>query len=490
MDAQQFDTVVRALATGITRRGALGLLAGLAGVHVADTVTATRHKPGHRGKGGARKKHRSRARRHQTRDQRQSLRASTHHCTPKVACLRWCLSHSKGKAAGECIAQAAKCKGPCQECGVACGTPCAKTLCGQRCVDLETDSSNCGSCGHACPSGQTCSAAMCGCSGSGCGCPAGQKPCNGACIPTDGCCQDTDCNDNNLCTTDTCDTGTHTCVHDEVDCDDNNACTIDSCDPQVGCVHVDDPNCGGGCSSDAECDDANACTDGRCVDGLCEHNPISCDDGNPCTADSCDQANGCQHTPIDGCCRSSADCNDNIACTVDECVDGRCVHTPQDDLCESSDPCIIPRCTASGCISEPKNCDDGNPCTVDSCIAGQCVNTPGNFCNDGLRCTHDICVPDDETHFHCEFHADLGLCGLLSSCQTAECGFDRDCLITNNDALCPTHPTAPACLLPHCSATGACQYQDICGASHPDCAGCAQCTCNPILNKCVKTCAT
>jgi len=120
------------------------------------------------------------------------------------------------------------------------------------------------------------------------------------------------------------------------------------------------------------------------------------------------------------------------------------------------------------------------------------VNT-ASLCNDKLKCTKDICGKDpiDSSKYKCSFPEDLGLCGILTSCQTASCGYDRDCLISYNDDLCPVHAQAPACLLPLCTpGTGKCSYQDICGASHPDCGGFDSCTCNPTLNKCVKTIPT
>ena len=44
MDDQQFDTLVRALAAGITRRGALGILGGLAGLRWADAEAKKRRR--------------------------------------------------------------------------------------------------------------------------------------------------------------------------------------------------------------------------------------------------------------------------------------------------------------------------------------------------------------------------------------------------------------------------------------------------------------
>jgi hypothetical protein len=57
------------------------------------------------------------------------------------------------------------------------------------------------------------------------------------------------------------------CTYTPVDCDDDNACTEDSCDSATGCAYT----------------------------------PIECDDGNACTADSCDPDTGCVSTFIDGC---------------------------------------------------------------------------------------------------------------------------------------------------------------------------------------------
>jgi hypothetical protein len=49
-----------------------------------------------------------------------------------------------------------------------------------------------------------------------------------------------DCNDNNACTLDSCDTTRGVCGHDLLNCDDANVCTNDQCDPESGCMHVID----------------------------------------------------------------------------------------------------------------------------------------------------------------------------------------------------------------------------------------------------------
>jgi hypothetical protein len=57
-------------------------------------------------------------------------------------------------------------------------------------------------------------------------------------------CQGIICNDNNLCTVDTCDPAAGACVFTPKDCNDNNPCTTDSCNPSNGkCAHKAIPKC-------------------------------------------------------------------------------------------------------------------------------------------------------------------------------------------------------------------------------------------------------
>jgi len=51
------------------------------------------------------------------------------------------------------------------------------TSCGTSCVNLQTDSLNCGQCGHGCPITLVCNAGVCGC-------PAGLTSCFGSCVDT------------------------------------------------------------------------------------------------------------------------------------------------------------------------------------------------------------------------------------------------------------------------------------------------------------------
>ncbi len=58
-----------------------------------------------------------------------------------------------------------------------CQCPTGQTLCGTRCVNLQTDAANCGMCARACTAPSTCSAGACSTV-----CAAGQTQCSGRCV--------------------------------------------------------------------------------------------------------------------------------------------------------------------------------------------------------------------------------------------------------------------------------------------------------------------
>src|SRR5579862_5642942 len=188
------------------------------------------------------------------------------------------------------------------------------------------------------------------------------------------------CNDNNACTTDTCNPATG-CTSTPISCNDNNACTTDTCNPATGCTSTPIP----------PCNDNNACTTDTCNPATgCTSTPIPpCNDNNACTNHTCNPATGCTSTPI-------PPCNDNNACTNDTCdaVMG-CVSTPIPP-CNDNNACTTDTCNpASGCTSTPiAPCNDNNACTTDTCNpATGCTSTPIPPCNDNNACTTDTCNP-------------------------------------------------------------------------------------------------
>ena len=98
------------------------------------------------------------------------------------------------------------------------------------------------------------------------------------------------------------------------DCNDGNLCTTDTC---VGSV----------CSyqnNTLPCSDTNACTVGdTCSNGMCgSGSPMGCDDSNPCTDDICDSNLGCLHAANSAACTDSNSCTSSDVCNGEVCVGG------------------------------------------------------------------------------------------------------------------------------------------------------------------------
>ena len=214
------------------------------------------------------------------------------------------------------------------------------------------------------------------------------------------CCQGglSHCDDGNFCSTDLCDPETGECSYElntlpcddgdactagdhcvegacislgPTDCDDDNVCTSDSCDSWAGCLHS---------SVSGDCDDHDACTSGdHCQNGACVGQATFCNDGEICTHDRCDAVTGeCYFPP------NTAPCDDaNICTSNDHCEAGAC--TGDQANCDDDDPCSTDLCNpVAGCYHEPYTgpCDDGIDCTFgDACVAGVCVGDDSECTN-------------------------------------------------------------------------------------------------------------
>ncbi|NOZ00285.1 MAG: hypothetical protein GXP54_00150 [Deltaproteobacteria bacterium] len=140
------------------------------------------------------------------------------------------------------------------------------------------------------------------------------------------------CEDNDACTkVSACQSGA--CIPFELlDCDDGDVCTTDTCDPATGCAHA---------PVDGPCDDGDACTQGdSCSGGLCVGGPpVDCDNGVFCDGEeTCDPATGC----VAG---APPSCDDDIQCTIDACdaTTDQCVHQLMDTALEGplgSETCL------------------------------------------------------------------------------------------------------------------------------------------------------
>ena len=267
------------------------------------------------------------------------------------------------------------------------------------------------------------------------------------CVPATGECgvgyinEDGFCDDGDACTQgDGCDQGE--CKADgPVTCDDSNGCTDDSCELLSGCVFspnevlCDDGDdcthsdvCDAGicagigyvCDNPAQCETAQGATcngDGTCTYPTAQMDGQPCDDGNLCTDNDL-----CQ----DGLCLPGLQvmCDSN-SCTEASCDPAQgCVYSNIEGVCTDDDPCTTgDHCEGGACISSGTlDCDDGNDCTDDSCVDGVgCDHTPGNeggACDGGAgTCVSGICVD-------------------LSACGDNVCGMTEDCVTCSADCGC------------------------------------------------------
>jgi hypothetical protein len=180
-------------------------------------------------------------------------------------------------------------------------------------------------------------------------------------------------------------------------------------------------------------------------------------------------------------------CADEIDCTADSCVDGRCEHEPDDDACgdeERCSPvlgCVPEHCTrdaecdnaifcdgvercdpegpGTGCVDDADILctDDGSSCTLERCDEdrGTCVSEPNDdLCDDGVDCTDDVCDPRVATDATgCAHEADD------SFCESDFCTVGRTC---DSEVGC-VGGTPRACDVDYCTRD-TCEAPDTCTA--------------------------
>jgi hypothetical protein len=297
--------------------------------------------------------------------------------------------------------------------------PAGKTQCGYNCVDLSSDPSNCGSCGHSCPAGQICNNSKCigistletcpefapnkcgtictnlnndknNCGSCGNKCKASESCINGVCTLIPSCPLGSFACGNNCCgVSQTCDPNTLTCTPS----------ICQSGQTQCGSVCIDTSsdrfNCGG-CG--ITCDISEQCISGKCVSSTC---------GNG----KCDLTENCSTCP--------ADCG-SCQCSV-----------PTPDLCNG-------RCT--NILSDSSNC-------------GAC----GNECQIGYTCENGVCKGMINANCTTDSDCSQGNC-INNKCQFITCTKDSDCLSTQ---YCNTNLNL---CVDGCSSDSACQ--SIAGSSY------------------------
>lgn len=144
------------------------------------------------------------------------------------------------------------------------------------------------------------------------------NPClEGICQPGQGCvtsarADGSDCDNGNQCDgADACQQGQCLPTGPSRDCDDNNPCTTDSCDPHNGCVHVQVAD-GTSCADGLACNGEETCQAGNCQ----STGAMNCDDANACTSDSCDDTLGCQHEQMP----EGSNCGEGRTCQKGLCL--------------------------------------------------------------------------------------------------------------------------------------------------------------------------
>ncbi|MEZ4220214.1 MAG: hypothetical protein R3B13_04735 [Polyangiaceae bacterium] len=256
---------------------------------------------------------------------------------------------------------------------------CAKDMCGEACVSLDSDPNNCGQCGRTCPEATTCAGGQC------------QAVCDGeqaSCA--DGCAE---------ITTDSLNCGGcgHACVPGQA-CKGGQcvaACSppLRACDDECVDVQVDAANCGAcgficGVNETCEagqcvalCSGALSSCAGACVDlsvnpwhcGACGY---SCGPGGSCSQGKCSDA-ACAPGLVEcegACVDLAADANHCGACGK-KCVSGDCFQ----GVCQVACATGLESCAGS-CVdpmSDDAHCGGCNHgCSADShCEGGACVQS-------------------------------------------------------------------------------------------------------------------
>lgn len=152
-------------------------------------------------------------------------------------------------------------------------------------------------------------------------------------------------------------------------------------------------------------------------------------------------------------CTANADCDDHIACTVDNCdVSGTCQHNGIDSMCPSGQHCMVGvGCSATMTCTDSTMCDDGIACTLDTCNVGnvcghQTINSmctaPTPICSATMGCIAGV-TPQCTTASQCDDSV---------ACTVDSCGVDMMCHHMTVDSSCPMGQTCNAttgCAMPH-----------------------------------------
>ena len=330
--------------------------------------------------------------------------------------------HCGGCADGCDSGGAAATNGPCADGEVCdngvCAASCSSGLedCGGACVDLQTDSTNCGSCGTLCGSGLVCANGSC----SNSGCDTGKTECSGSCVNLQ--------NDPGHCGScgNACGSGEQCSV---------GLCIADGpCTTPVGSSDADYQACDGSCvdlnSDPSHCGACNTVCTGSdvCADGTCQ---ASCNNSET----SCNGACVDLTTSFDNCGSCGTTCNDASVCTFDMCTSSACTNQSGAQACNDGKDCTTDTCDpVDGCQSE--NITVGQVLAL--CPAVLLVDTTTHclFCNTNLvpvTSQQGICAAVPLDNFSC-----TEPCPVDYNDANATAAFDSDAVQAAQDSLCTT----------------------------------------------------
>lgn len=272
------------------------------------------------------------------------------------------------------------------------------------------------------------------------------------CDPDTGCKQQWNCDDNDMCTTDTCQGGK--CVNTPIGCSGATLCNPQECNSRTGIC--EDRN--------VTCTSPNACNIGTCVEstGRCSFSAMVCESEDPCFPQVCRNGACVADTPV--------------SCTSEnKCINSTCVNNAGTAECRYTsfacpqDSCNPTTCnTATGsCDLLPKQiCDDQNPCTDEKLICANntltCDFSVNNLCDDNNSCTNDLCSAEaDQPCTHSNI-----TCEASNLCEVASCDPVQGCITT--PLICP--PSEDLCKTATCDPIAGCIYTSkVCPSGDINC---------------------
>lgn len=329
-----------------------------------------------------------------------------------TACNGICVNlQSESSNCGQC---GTACTAPAVCANGSCNTACATGFqkCGETCANTATDAGNCGGCGKVCEMGVPCYGGVCGCPESVlfCGgqcfdpmsdaqhCGSCTTACTGGAGCVDGKCacatgeQLCGAECSNLNSPKHCGSCDKTCAAGEI-------CAVTSCIPSTQACPAGLTRCG------------DACVDLQTTAGSCGTCDTKCATGQACSAGTCGCPSGktaCGTTCVDvtssalNCGACGKTCTSGQSCQAGQC---KCAEAT-DVVCDNA--CTDPKTDVNHCGDCATKCMGGLPCTE-----GKCACPEGETLCDGM------CVGIQSTATHC------GGCGMAcpvgESCQAGIC---------------------------------------------------------------------